>query len=263
MNKPLKFLAFETSTEMLSVALGDASQTWHHQGVGGANASAQLIPVIHDLLAKAQWQWPDLTALIVGKGPGSFTGLRTACSVAQGLALGAHLTVIPVDTLLAVAEDARWQKYESVGQKAENFSVGVVMDARMGEVYMGAYTWSLEARSWQTVLAPQVGAPEKMAQLLRGLSLPKLMLAGNGFEVSKDCFPLQVFHTEQGPVRCEPAMPNALALLRLAPALWMTGQAVAPELVQPLYIRDKVAQTTLEREALQLAKAAAVFKKGV
>ena len=103
MTQALKFLAFDTSTDMMSVALSNGQQTWHHHGVGGANASAQLIPTVHALLSQAQLQLSELTALVVGQGPGSFTGLRTACAVAQGLALGANLKVIPVDSLKAVA----------------------------------------------------------------------------------------------------------------------------------------------------------------
>ena len=86
----LKFLAFETSTDMMSVAVGVGDQTWHVHTQGGANASAQLIPSLHNLLAQAQIRLTDLSALVIGHGPGSFTGLRTACSVAQGLAMGAN-----------------------------------------------------------------------------------------------------------------------------------------------------------------------------
>ena len=121
---------------MMSVALSVGDQTWHLHTQGGANASAQLIPSIHNLLAQAQLTLTDLTALVIGQGPGSFTGLRTACSVAQGLALGANLQVIPVDTLMVVAEDARGNL-----QAPLTSQVSVVMDARMGEVYGGAYEW--------------------------------------------------------------------------------------------------------------------------
>jgi tRNA threonylcarbamoyladenosine biosynthesis protein TsaB len=67
MTQVLKFLAFDTSTDMMSVALSQGDQTWHHHGVGGANASAQLIPTVHALLAQAQLQLSDLTALVVGQ----------------------------------------------------------------------------------------------------------------------------------------------------------------------------------------------------
>jgi tRNA threonylcarbamoyladenosine biosynthesis protein TsaB len=81
-----------------------------------------------------------------------------------------------------------------------------------------------------------------------------LVLAGNGFDVYKERFSLQELKNSVH-LRCVAAVPHALALLRMAPALWLSEQAVAPEWVQPLYIRDKVAQTTAERDAIKLAKA--------
>jgi len=87
------------------------------------------------------------------------------------------------------------------------------------------------------------------------VGLPRLVLAGNGFEVYKERFALQAFDLSRVHVRCVSAVPHALALLRMAPALWLSEQAVAPEWVQPLYVRDKVAQTTAERDAIKLAKA--------
>ena len=250
----LKFLAFDTSTDMMSVALSRGDQTWHHHGAGGANASAQLIPTVNALLLQADLQLSDLTALVVGQGPGSFTGLRTACAVAQGLALGAHLKVIPVDSLKAVAEDAR--QTLAAEQTPQDWHVASVMDARMGEVYVGVYVWHTAAAQWSSVQPLQVGSPEAMAAQLSRMSLPNLVLAGNGFEVYKDRFPLQEFNAS-GPPRCVTAVPHALALLRMAPVLWANQEAVAPEWVQPLYIRDKVAQTTAERDAIKLAKASA------
>ena len=136
MNETFKFLAFETSTDMMSVAVSKGAQTWHHHGVGGPNASAQLIPVIQDLLSQAELKLNDLTAVVIGHGPGSFTGLRTACSVAQGLAMGANLKVIQIDTLMAVAEEAQGQLQAQ--------RVGILVDARMSEVYAGAYAWQTE-----------------------------------------------------------------------------------------------------------------------
>lgn len=254
MTETLKFLAFETSTDKMSVAVSRGAQTWHHHGVGGSNASAQLIPVIHDLLRQAELTLNELTALVIGHGPGSFTGLRTACSVAQGLAMGANLKVIQIDTLMAVAEEARGQL------KAQR--VGVLVDARMSEVYAGAYAWQAELNEWTPVMSLKVGSPEDMLMTLNSLPTPCDAWAGNGFEVYKDRLNLAsdkaaantATSPENFPVICSSAMPHALALLRLAPAQWANGQAVAPEHVQPLYIRDKVAQTTAEREAIKASK---------
>ena len=271
MTQALKFLAFDTSTDMMSVALSQGDQTWHHHGVGGANASAQLIPTVHALLAQAQLQLSDLTALVVGQGPGSFTGLRTACAVAQGLALGANLKVIPVDSLKAVAEDARHSLAHAqsgpyfsspnstpTAEASQDWHVASLMDARMGEVYVGVYAWHAATSQWTSVMPLQVGPPEAIAAQLSRMNLPKLVLAGNGMQVYKDRFPLQEFEVGGVPVSCVAAVPHALAMLRMAPGLWAKQEAVAPEWVQPLYIRDKVAQTTAERDAIKRTKADAL-----
>lgn len=246
MTDTLKFLAFETSTDMMSVAVSRGAQTWHHHGVGGSNASAQLIPVIQDLLRQAELTLNDLTALVIGQGPGSFTGLRTACSVAQGLAMGANLKVIQIDTLMAVAEEARAQ--------LQAHSVGVLVDARMSEVYAGAYAWQPASREWTSVMSLQVGPPEAMLKALSSLPNACDAWAGNGLSVYQER--LNLTSNTNLPAMCPSASPHALALLRLAPVQWDRGQAVSPEQVQPLYIRDKVAQTTAEREAIKASKLA-------
>jgi tRNA threonylcarbamoyladenosine biosynthesis protein TsaB len=186
--------------------------------------------------------------------------------VAQGLALGANLKVIPVDSLKAVAEDARQALLDAQDTEPfnplEDVHIASVMDARMSEVYVGVYRWQAASALWTCVQPLQVGAPEAMAaqlsQLcqLSQLGLSRLVLAGNGFDVYKERFSLQELKNSVH-LRCVAAVPHALALLRMAPALWLSEQAVAPEWVQPLYIRDKVAQTTAERDAIKLAKASA------
>ena len=254
MTEALKFLAFETSTDMMSVAVSRGPQTWHHHGVGGSNASAQLIPVIQDLLGQANLTLNELTALVIGHGPGSFTGLRTACAVAQGLAMGAHLKVVQIDTLMAVAEQARWQLAAQENKPSQ--VMGVLMDARMSEVYAGAYEWQPESNEWQAILPLQVGPPEALLAALNQLPKPCNALAGNGLEVYQDRLSLAFNSNAEGPAMCATAMPHALSLIRLAPAQWARGNAVDPEHVQPLYIRDKVAQTTAEREAIKASKMA-------
>ncbi len=124
----LNLLALDTSTDQLSVAVQRADgQRFAHTGAGGAQASATLIPAVQALLAQAGLSLSDLRAIAFGRGPGSFTGLRTACSVAQGLAWGAGVPVLPIDTLLAVAEAARSAHGAT--------HVLALLDARMNEVY--------------------------------------------------------------------------------------------------------------------------------
>ncbi len=232
----MNLLAFDTSTDQLSIAVERGDQVWSHQGAGGAQASATLIPCILDLLAQAQLTPGELSAIVFGRGPGSFTGLRTACSVAQGLAFGARreggVPVLPVDTLLAVAEEARLQSGAT--------QVLALLDARMSEIYAAAYAWQAGG-AWKCVQEISVVKPEQLA-------LPSVeadwVLAGNAWVAYGERLPAAL----SGLARVD-ALPTARALLSLAPTLLAAGQAVPAEQALPLYIRDKVAQTTAERAA--------------
>ncbi|WP_240787111.1 tRNA (adenosine(37)-N6)-threonylcarbamoyltransferase complex dimerization subunit type 1 TsaB [Ramlibacter rhizophilus] len=226
---PQNLLAFDTSTESLSVALawndGSGRRLLAREAEGGRAASAALVPALMDLLRDASLPLARLDAIVFGQGPGSFTGLRTACAVAQGLAWGAGLPVLPVETLMAVAEDAR----ERHGAER----VAAVIDARMGEVYSADYEHA--QGQWQRLGPIRLGPPE-------ALVVPAgFVLAGNAFATLGERLPA-------GAERL-PAAPTAAALLRLAPSLIARGGAVAPGEALPLYIRDKVAQTTQERLA--------------
>ena len=217
----MNLLAFDTSTETLSIAVQRAvGAPLVHEAAGGPQASAALLPAIQALLARARLELGQLDAIVFGRGPGSFTGLRTACSVAQGLAFGAGVPVLPVDTLLAVAEEAR--------SRAGSERVVAVLDARMDEVYSAPYAY-LEGR-WQREGDFNLGKPEAVL-VPAGWSL-----AGNAMAPYAGRFAPAAGHVQ--------ALPTALALLRLAPALLAAGGAVAAAGALPLYIRDKVAQTT-------------------
>ena len=167
------------------------------------------------------------------------------------------MPVLPVDTLLAVAEEARWSQVQA-GAIAPDAALTVLalLDARMDEVYSAAYRWEpvpgASHGRWQEAAPLQVCAPEKLQMPENHLVLQ----AGNAFAAYGERLPQVV---SEG-WRCE-ALPTAAALLRLAPALWAQGLAVPAEQAMPLYIRDKVANTTAEREAMKaqtaLDKAAA------
>ena len=210
----------------IAVRRGDAPPLVH-EGAGGALASASLIPTIQGLLGRAGLRLQELDVIVFGRGPGSFTGLRTACSVAQGLAFGAGTPVLPVDTLLAVAEEAR--------AKAGYERVIAVLDARMDEVYSAAYVH--DNGSWRQEGDFAVGKPESVG-------LPDgWAMAGNAFAAYGERLPAG------GPRTV--TLPTAAALLRLAPAMVHGGLAVSAAQALPLYIRDKVAQTTAERAAIR------------
>jgi tRNA threonylcarbamoyladenosine biosynthesis protein TsaB len=256
-----KWLAIETSTDILSLAIastqGDKSQVWAHTSQGGDKSSQLVLPEIVRLMDEAQIRFTDLTAVVIGKGPGSFTGLRTACSVAQGLAFGAGTFVLPIDTLLAVAEDARYQSMQQLQQQIQHQThhqqleqlpeetqrFFVAMDARMDQVYTAAYEWRSD---WQCVQAPSVNFPENISVPTEWKDL-EFITVGNAWDMFAARWPAELSGQHKF------AMPTAQALLRLSPVAFGQGLAVQPEDALPLYIRDKVAQTTQERAQLKLA----------
>jgi len=231
------FLAFDTSTDVMSIALTDGVRVWQHTGPGGAKASTTLIPAILALLAEAGLALVNLQAIAFGRGPGSFSGLRTACAVAQGLAFGADagtagmgLPVLPIDTLMALAEEARLQK--------ESPHITALLDARMDEMYVQRYACQ------QGILSPlgdcELIRPEDLA------SDGATLYAGNVFEAYRGRLP--------DGLNCLNCLPTATAMLRLAPRLAASGRCVPAFQALPLYVRDKVALTTTEREQIKALK---------
>lgn len=233
-------LAFDTATESMSIGVSVAGRVFVHEAPGGAQASAALIPAIMGLLSRAGITLQGLDGIAFGRGPGAFTGARTACSVAQGLAFGAAKPVLPIDTLLAVAEDARGGAGEA--------TIWVAMDARMGEIYAARYRFA--AGAWQVLDAHMLTTPQELNARWRQHA-PEVV-AGNALVAFAD-----VLHP--GQARTAPgALPRAAAMLPLAQALWDAGGAVDAALALPVYVRDKVAQTSAERDAVRRAVDAAV-----
>lgn len=233
----MNLLAFDTSTEVMSIgvsrAVGGVVSVWEYTGAGGAQASSHLIGQILALLQHADLPLKSLDAICFGGGPGSFTGLRTACAVAQGLAYGADVPVLAVDSLLAVAEEARAQ---ALADQAA-CRITALLDARMDEMY--AATWSWDGGLWTEVTDSGLLRPE-------ALQVGDGVLAGNVFGVYGGRL-----GAEQGGVGHAlqiAALPTATAMLRVAPQLLAAGWAVDAAQALPRYIRDKVAKTTAERD---------------
>ncbi|MDB5731436.1 MAG: peptidase glycoprotease, partial [Variovorax sp.] len=181
-----RWLAFDTSTDALSIALRDGAALWEHGGAGGAQASATLIPQVMRMLARAGLRLDQLDVIAFGRGPGSFTGLRTACSVAQGFGYGAGVPLLPVDTLHAVAEEAR----ERFGARR----VVALLDARMDQVYAARYvqdgdTMAAEGGEPALLSPEQVEVP------------PGWALAGNAFAAYGERLP--------GAAACHAVLPTA------------------------------------------------------
>ena len=253
----MHLLAFDTSTDALSVAVMRSTAAgpvyWQHQGAGGAAASGSLIAAIMDLLRQADLRLQDLDAICFGSGPGSFTGLRTACSVAQGLAYGAGVPVLPVPSLLALAQSAR----AAHAPKATQGCVSALLDARMDEIY--AATYAFDGDVWSTLQAPCLVVPEQVAVWAQSVQVaqPWRAWAGNVFASYGERLAAPA-----GWLCCE-ALPQAMAILQVAPALIAAGACVPPEQALPLYVRDKVAKTTGERALEKAHKASVALSQDV
>src|SRR5271165_5262780 len=163
----MRILALDASTDVCAAALGDGASWVERMELAGQRHSELLLPMVRALLSEARLELPDLDGIAFGAGPGSFTGLRIACGVAQGLALGTNLPVIGVATLEAMAESAR--------SRSGCSRVIAALDARMHEVYLAAYEH--DGTRWRETVPPCVVAPGD-APLPPGAGWSG---AGNGF----------------------------------------------------------------------------------
>ena len=224
----MNLLSLDTSTEFLSLALqlGDKSFS-HHQHAG--NASSELIlPQIQALLDSANVKLSELDGIAFGAGPGAFTGVRIACGVAQGLGFGANIPVVGINTLLAVAQASGQAK------------VIVCLDARMGEIYHAAF--ARKNGEWIELSATKVCKPEA-APILDG----SWAGAGSGWAVYGDVL-REIYADNLAKIMTE-ITPTAQAVLQLATPTFAAGLAKPASEAMPIYIRNRVALTTLEREA--------------
>ncbi len=239
----LPVLALDTATEIIAIGLHTGGEDFSLCAPGGALASAQLLPLLRSLLERAGLAWNDLGSIAFGRGPGAFTGLRTACAVAQGLGFGLARPLLPIDSLLIVAEDARQQ----AGATADDFAVAVIMDARMDEAYAARYRCL--GGLWTVLQAPALRTLPELAEAWAGL--PTQALAGSGLAA----FGSRLMLPAAWP-RFEREQDRAAALLRLALHAAQRGAGVDAADALPLYLRDKVALTTAEREAVKALKSA-------
>lgn len=232
-------LALDTSTDTMALALSSPAGVSLHEGESGAKSSAHMVPELMALLARAGLSLSGVDAIAFGRGPGAFTGLRTACAVAQGLAFGAAKPVLPIDSLMIVAEDAA-----AANEAARTGLCWVAMDARMGEIYAACYRWARD--QWLVHLPPALYTREGFEQQLRHPAPPDAPQTVTGSALS-------AFGTglDTGRIQRLPDGPSrAAALARVAQQQWALGLTVEAEQALPLYLRDKVAQTTAERQAL-------------
>jgi tRNA threonylcarbamoyladenosine biosynthesis protein TsaB len=235
MNGP-RLLALDTATERMAVAVINGQRQWRANEDGGALASGRLLPLAFELLAEAGIERTRLDAVAFGRGPGAFTGLRTACSVAQGLALGLGCPLLSIDSLAIVAEDAR----ACHGVDA----LWVAMDARMDEVYAGAYRF--EQQRWRCEAGPALYTLPALCAAWAQQRPPAI--AGSALAAMGD-------RLDTGAARrlTDAGSDRAAALARLALDAFAAGQMIDAAQALPLYLRDKVALTTAERQAARAA----------
>ncbi len=227
MTAAVNILALDTSTEYCFLALRLDGKTLVRDVLAGQRHSELLLPLLDEMLTEAGIRLADFDGIAFGNGPGSFTGLRIACGVAQGLALGAGLPVAGVSTLLALAEGCG-------GDRAV-----ACLDARMGEVYHAAY--EKRGGEWQTVSDPGLYAPGDVPSLDGG----DWIACGSGFAQHGE----ELLARYAGQVaRVDAALlPRAGFIARLAAPVFAAGLGVDAAEALPLYIRDKVALKTSER----------------
>ncbi len=229
-------LAIETSSEMASCALLNGASVLSRESAGVRTHSQSILPMIQELLAEAGITLAQCDAIAFGAGPGSFTGVRTACGIAQGLAYGAGLPVLPLVTLDAMALACR--------QHTGATEVLAVLDARMGEVYWAQY------RGDDVIAGPALCAPADVAPQA---SDGALTACGNGFSAYPDAFADKPYARGAHAA----IMPHAQQIAQLAVAAFDANKALPAALAQPLYLRNKIAYTSAERLVINAAKAGA------
>ena len=225
----MRLLAIETATEACSVAVYVDGDVHARFEVAPRRHAELVLPWAEALLADAGIARAQLDAIAVGRGPGAFTGVRLAIAIAQGIALALDRPVLPVSTLAALAMRAGGQRRIAA------------IDARMGEVYLGLFEREgdgLRALAAETVIAPAD------AQLPEGSDWCG---AGTGFAAADGALLARLGGQLQGADAS--ALPHAADVAWLAAQAYTRGEAVAPEQVEPAYLRNNVALTIAERAA--------------
>jgi tRNA threonylcarbamoyladenosine biosynthesis protein TsaB len=222
----MKLLAVETSTELCSVALLRDGELFVEEAMAENRHSDLLVPMLRRVLERAHLSPRQMDAFAFGQGPGSFTGLRIACGIVQGMAYAAERPVVPVSTLMALAEQTNESR------------VLAALDARMGEAYLAAYARG--DSDWEEVIEPCLVAREGLP------SLPgrRWVATGSGFDRHGW---LRDAYREAIEMRFECDLPRAGSIARIAARRLGRGAGVPAQQAAPLYLRDKVALTSEER----------------
>lgn len=236
----MNLLAFETATEACSVAVwldGEVSERFELAPRRHAELS---LPWAEQLLAQAGIKRSQLDAIAISRGPGAFTGVRLAIAIAQGIALALDKPIVPVSTLAVLALRA----HDPLAATREPQRVFAAIDARMGEVYTAAYELrdgDAFALDEEVVIAPTAAVVPGERDDWLGV--------GTGFAAAEGA--LRERLGERFAAIDAQALPHAADLARLAARAYARGEAVAPERIEPAYLRNNVALTIAEQAALR------------
>lgn len=239
----MKLLAFETSTEACSVALWLDGEVRERFELAPRRHAELSLPWAERLLAEAGVKRRELDAVALGRGPGAFTGVRLAIALAQGVALALDVPVVPVSTLAVLALRA-----QPLAAGTDPQRVLAAIDARMGEVYTAAYELrdgEPFALDREAVLAPDAARLPDLADARD----TRWLGVGTGFAAADGAL-RQRLGARFAAIDAE-ALPHAADLARLAAAAYARGEAVAPERIEPAYLRNNVALTIAEQVALR------------
>lgn len=223
----MNILALDASTEHCSAALWRDGAVFERSARAGQAHSEMLIAMADAVMAEAGIALPGVSGIAFGAGPGSFTGLRVACAVAQGLAFPGDIPLAGIGTLQALA----------AGSGAD--AAVCCLDARMGEVYHAAYRRNGDA--WTEVSAPRVCAPAAVPELPPG----RWTACGSGFAVYGDL--LRQRYGAQLDAVMDGLVPQARDIACLAVPVFAAGSGIRADAAAPLYVRDRVALKTGER----------------
>ncbi|MHA2939929.1 tRNA (adenosine(37)-N6)-threonylcarbamoyltransferase complex dimerization subunit type 1 TsaB [Vibrio sp. RC27] len=222
----MKILAIDTSTENCSVALVNDESYFVRREVAPRDHTKKVLPMVDEVLKEAGVVLSELDALAFGRGPGSFTGVRIGIGIAQGLAFGAELPMIPVSTLAAMAQGS----YRESGSDC----VASAIDARMSEVYWARYERQSDG-DWACVGEEVVIPPQHLVELTNDDKV--WTQAGTGWNAYHDALSELQLKTISGNV----LYPDAEDIAFLARFAFAKGESVTVEESSPVYLRDKVA----------------------
>lgn len=228
----MKLLALDTSTEACSAALLCDGVTYSEFELAPRAHTKLILPMLEKVLQAAALSLQEMDAIVVGRGPGAFTGIRIGVGVAQGLAMSVDKPVIPVSTLAALAQQA----YKQHGHT----HVLTALDARMNEVYWGQYVLQeglMTVQGEEQVCAPQeTPVPESQ----------DWFAIGHGWSAYEKV--LSERFAGKLTAQDSETLPVAEFMLPLAAAAWQAGEVLPAEAAQPVYLRNKVALTIKERQ---------------